>query len=62
MLLREGQSRRLNQPCIIKQMHTTRSTANNDATDVQQERPALVFTLCFHWHVSFWGPVSRAQY
>lgn len=56
MLLREGQSRRLKQPCFIKQMHTTRSSANNDITDVQQKRSALVFSPCFHQHVSLWMP------
>lgn len=45
MVLREGQSRRLKRPCFIKQMHTTRSSANNGITDIQQKRSALVFSL-----------------
>jgi len=40
-------------------MHTTRSSANNDITDIQQKRPALVFSPYFHQHVSLWMPVLR---
>lgn len=59
MLLRERQSRRLKQPCFIKQMHTTRSSANNDITDIQQKRSALVFLPCSHQRLPLWMPVLR---
>lgn len=59
ILLREGQFRRLKKPCFIKQMHTTRSSANNDTTDIQQKRSALLFSPCFYQSVSLWISVLR---
>lgn len=40
-------------------MHTTRSSANNDTTDIQQKRSAPLFSPCFYQRVSLWISVLR---